>query len=272
MPDVSAAAVLGQARPDITLTDADQSFIVKTRGQQRRFSDPRRDCAERSRNAAVFAVLVIDPLRVPSHTNSASAAGAYPDHPSERDSKLAAQAVSQGPARAGEVNRFTLELGPVAQAALLSDAQRTTFAGGLGLRLRYGSWLAGTLGVAALLPTSLHFAKAEARANWVPFEAGVQLSEQLGNWELSLELALRAALLVVAGEALNQSRQATRLELGPSGGLRARYWATPNAGVFLSLQGSWIPQPYTLQVLGLGAVGQTPTVWTGVSLGAVMAL
>jgi hypothetical protein len=168
--------------------------------------------------------------------------------------------------------RFDLSLGPLAQVALRSDTASTTQAGGLGLRLRYGRGLAIALGVAGLLPTSLHFAQAEARATWMPMDLSLSLAQQAQGWAVSLDVGAAGALLLVEGEALDATQQAARLELGGRAGVQVRYWASDRAGIYFGLSGTYFPKPYQLQVEGLGTVGQTPSVWIGGSIGAMIRL
>jgi hypothetical protein len=167
---------------------------------------------------------------------------------------------------------FDLSLGPMAQVALDSDAQSTTQAGGLGLRLRYGRSVGVTLGLGGLLPSSLHFELAQARATWVPMDLGLSISQRVNAWELGLDLGLGAALLLIEGQALDATQQASRLELGGRLGAQVRYWASPHAGICAGMFASYFPKPYSLQVEGLGTVGQTPSAWVGGSLGAVIRL
>jgi hypothetical protein len=272
LPDTALRPSDDLAQADVTVVDRGSSFSVNVRGQRRRFRDTTRDCLERARHVAVFAVLIIDPLRVPRHDVDDAE-----EEPAETPQKPGIVAVSPAqpapaPSLPSRSNGFDLSLGPLAQVAAKSDAARSAQARGLGLRLRYGGAIGGTLGIAGLLPTSLHFRDAEARATWLPFDLGLSLSELVSNWELSLDVSLAAALLLVKGQALDATQQATRLELGGRAGVGLRYWATRRAGVFGGLSGSWFPKPYELQVEGLGAVGHTPTVWIGGSLGAVIRL
>jgi hypothetical protein len=167
---------------------------------------------------------------------------------------------------------FDLALGPLAQVAMTSGAEGTTQAGGLGLRVRYGGGVGLSLGLAGLLPASLHFRKAQARATWVPSDLGLSLAHRVESLELAFEIGVAGTLLLVEGEALDATQQAARLELGARGGAQVRYWATDRAGICFGLSGTFYPKPYTLQVEGLGTVGQTPTAWLGGSIGAVIRL
>ena len=258
---------------DVVVSDRGDGFTVKVRGQRRRFKDAKRDCTERARHVAVFTVLVVDPLHVPAQVSAAEEEAEPAENTPEPATPPPPPSAPPPPApRPEAAPRFDLSLGPVAQVALGSDAQSTTQAGGLGLRLRYGRAVGVTLGVAGLLPSSLHYELAEARATWVPMDLGLSLSQRMNAWELGLDLGLGAALLLVEGQALDATQQASRLELGGRLGAQVRYWASPHAGICGGMFASYFPKPYSLQVEGLGVVGQTPAAWVGGSLGAVIRL
>jgi hypothetical protein len=278
MPDVALDVSGDVTQSDVIVADRDGSFSVKVRGQRRRFRDKNRDCTERARHVAVFTVLIVDPLRVPINTVDRGEEEPEPEEtapPPERDPEPTPEfppAIYVQPELPSRAATFDLSLGPLAQVAVQSDQQATTQAGGLGLRLRYGGNVAVTLGIAGLLPTSLHFENAEARALWVPMDLGLSLSQLVASWEVGVDLGLGAALLIVEGEALDETQQASRLELGGRVGAQVRYWASDRAGIYGGLSGLWFPKPYSLEVQNLGVVGRTPTGWIGGSLGAVIRL
>jgi hypothetical protein len=271
MPEVTLDVTSDVVDSDVIVADRGAGFTVKVRGQRRRFKDQKRDCTERARHVAVFAVLILDPLRVPSHRSAA--VEEEPDS-SEESATPAPETptIFVPPPRPGSPASFDLSLGPVAQVALRSETESTTQAGGLGLRLRYGSGIGVSLGLAGLLPTSLHFRDAEARATWAPMDLSLSLSQRSDSWAVSLDVGVAGALLLVEGEALDATQQAARLELGGRAGVQVRYWASERAGIYFGLSGSYFPQPYSLQVEGLGTVGTTPTAWFGGSIGAVIRL
>jgi hypothetical protein len=89
-----------------------------------------------------------------------------------------------------------------------------------------------------------------------------------------MDLGVVGALLLVEGQgqALDTSRQATRVEVGGRLGAQVRYWASEHAGISGGMFGSWFPKPYALQVDGIGVVGRTPSAWIGGSLGPIIRL
>jgi hypothetical protein len=273
MPDAQLDLSPDVVDSDVIVSDRGAGFTVKVRGQRRRFRDLKRDCTERARHVAVFTVLVVDPLHVPSQAvNDAEEEPEPPGKPAQPDVPPPPPLRPTKPPEGGA--RLDLSLGPLAQVALKPNAESATQAGGLGLRLRYGQRVGITLGVAGLLPTSLHFVLADARAFWMPMDLGLSLSRRVSNWEVEMDVGATAALLLVEGQGqgLDTTQQASRLEVGGRLGAQVRYWASEHAGICGGMFGSWFPKPYTLEVAGVGVVGQTPNAWIGGSLGAVIRL
>ncbi len=271
MPDATLDISPDVVDSDVIVSDRGTGFTVKVRGQRRRFRDTKRDCLERARHVAVFAVLIVDPLRVPS--NTVNDAEEEPE-PAEKPEIVAIEPPPPRPAAPAEPGaNFDLSLGPIAQVAIKQNAASAAQAGGLGLRLRYGQNVGITLGLAGMLPSSLHYELADARATWLPMDLGLSLSRRSSSWEVGMDIGVEGALLLIEGQAaLASTRRATRLEVGGRLGAQVRYWASEHAGICGGMFGSWFPKPYSLQVLGVGAVGETPSAWIGGSLGAVIRL
>jgi hypothetical protein len=271
MPEATLDVSPDVVDSDVIVSDRGTGFSVKVRGQRRRFRDVKRDCLERARHVAVFTVLVVDPLHVPS--NAVNDAEEEPE-PAEKPPETAPLPKPKPRPKPpqDDTAKLDLSLGPLAQVALRSDAQSSTQAGGLGLRLRYGASFGFTLGIAGLLPTSLHYDQAEARATWAPMDFGLYLSRRVASWEVELDAGVGGALLLVEGQALDATQQASRAEVGGRIGAQVRYWASEHAGICGGMFGTYFPEPYSLQVEGVGTVGQTPSAWVGGSLGAVIRL
>jgi hypothetical protein len=271
MPDATLDISPDVVDSDVIVSDRGAGFTVKVRGQRRRFRDTKRDCLERARHVAVFAVLIIDPLRVPS--NTVNDAEEEPE-PAEKPVIVPIEPPLLRPVPVAEHGAaFDLSLGPIAQVAIKQNASSAAQAGGLGLRLRYGQSVGITLGLAGMLPSSLHYELADARATWLPMDLGLSLSRRTSSWEVGMDVGVGGALLLLEGQAaLTTPQRATRLEVGGRLGAQVRYWASEHAGICGGMFGSWFPKPYSLQILGAGTVGETPTAWIGGSLGAVIRL
>ncbi len=116
MPDATLDISPDAVDSDVIVFDRGAGFTVKVRGQRRRFRDARRDCLERARHVAVFTVLIVDPLRVPSNTTDD--AEEEPDS-AEKPVAVAFEPPAPRPAKAAETGaRLDLSLGPIAQVAI----------------------------------------------------------------------------------------------------------------------------------------------------------
>ena len=83
MPDATLTISPDVVDSDVIVSDRGDGFSVKVRGQRKRFRDTKRDCLERARHVAVFAVLVIDPLHVPSNAVNDAEEEPEPEKPAE---------------------------------------------------------------------------------------------------------------------------------------------------------------------------------------------
>ncbi len=102
MPDALLDVSPDVVDSDVTVSDGGVSFSVKVHGQRRRFKDTKRDCTERARHVAVFTVLIVDPLRIPTHGVEAEEEPEPPEKAPEQPAEPAPPppkpAKSQGPA------------------------------------------------------------------------------------------------------------------------------------------------------------------------------
>jgi hypothetical protein len=244
------------AAEDVVLADGGNTFRVVVAGQSRVFEDPARDCPERARNVAVFVALVLDPPVLPE---------ARPPPPPPDATPLPPPPV---PDRAAPKRELDLDLGAVVQMAPAASTTNTPVAAGLASRLRWGRRPYLSFGVAAFLPLSLHFAHADARATWFPLDAAAGLFLRRGPWDVSAEVGPTATLLSIRGENLQNAQRQTRLELGARGAATARFWLGQKNALFLSAQTSFFPKPYALAVRPDEALGTTPGLWLGASIGA----
>ncbi|HVJ20907.1 MAG TPA: hypothetical protein VM686_36100, partial [Polyangiaceae bacterium] len=164
------------------------------------------------------------------------------------------------------------EIGPLLWVGAVSTSQNLPVAGGVGGRFRFGGSVAVSVGGAGLLPAHLQYGEADVEAIWTPFDVSLRLSSRLDEWELAAELGPLAAWVSIAGQGVLDARAATRLEVGGRGGVSVRYWASPNIALFAAGHAVVFPRPYHLELAGFGEVGQTPTLWVGTTVGAVIDL
>jgi hypothetical protein len=240
-----------------SIEDDGDNMRVRVAGQDRAFRDAERSCRERSRTAAVFIGLVLDPPVLPEAKASPPAPKPPappppPPQPSEPATPLA------------------LELGPLLEMAPISDAAQLPLAGGFGGRLVRGRVLGVAVGAAFLLPTRLALPKADARLVWLPFDVSLRTTHYAGPVALSAELGPEFALLFASGDRVKNPRTSTRLELGARGAVSLTWAMSAHLGAFTTLFGVWRPKPYAFRVNPDLESGTTPPLWLGASLGLAL--
>lgn len=257
--EADADATATPATAVASIDDEGDAMRVRVAGQERRFRDPDHACRERARTAAVFIGLVLDPPVLPE---------VQPEPP--RPTPPPAAPPPPEPAPQPEPTRstpLTAELGPLLQAAPISDAKQVPLVGGFGGRLIWGRELGLSLGVAFLLPARLALPAADARLVSLPFDVSLRSTYEAGVIALSGELGPEAALLFVSGDRVRNPRTSTRLELGARGALSLTWSMSQHLGAFATLFGVWRPRPYEFRVNPNLESGRTPPLWVGVSLG-----
>jgi hypothetical protein len=247
----------GSTPPDgasASIDDQGDRVRIRVASEERVFKDAVRSCGERARTAAVFIGLVLDPPIFPE----AAPKPPPPPPPSPRP----VEARPQAPA-----TPLVLELGPLLQAAPISDAAQLPLAGGFGGRLAWGRSLGIAVGAAFLLPTRLALPAADARVVWLPFDVSLRATRETGPVALSAELGPELALLFASGDRVKNPRTSTRLEGGARGALSLTWGMSSQLGAFVTLFGVWRPVPYRFRVNPDLPSGTTPPVWLGASLG-----
>ena len=241
-----------------SIVDEGERVRIRVATEERVFKDAGRACSERARTAAVFIGLVLDPPSFPE-------AGPAPSPPPPPPPPPSPAPQPSSPARSAVP--LTLELGPLLQAAPVSDAAQLPVAGGFGGRLAWGRALGISAGAAFLLPTRLALPAADARLVWLPFDLALRATREAGPVALSGELGPEMALLFASGERVNNPRTSLRLEAGVRGALSLTWGMSSQLGAFVTLFGVWRPKPYSFRVNPELPSGTTPSLWVGAALG-----
>ena len=236
-----------------SIEDEGERVRIRVEGEERVFRDAGRSCGERARTAAVFLGLVLDP----------------PILPETKPAPVRQAPLRPAPRPGGDVVplRLTLELGPLLQAAPISDAKQVPLAGGFGGRLAWGRGLGLAVGAAFLLPTRLTLPEADARLVWLPFDVSLRATHQAGPVALAGDLGPELALLFASGDRVRNPRTSTRLEVGARGAVSLTWGMSSHLGAFVTLFGIWRPKPYEFRVNPSLESGSTPPLWLGGSLG-----
>lgn len=256
MAHTRVSAGEGAAPPDsasASIDDQGDRVRIRVATEERVFKDAGRSCGERARTAAVFIGLVLDPPVFPEAKPRPAPAQPAPRPVAERPQHRA--------------TALTLELGPLLEAAPISDAAQLPLAGGFGARLAWGRGLAVAVGAAFLLPTRLALPAADARAVWLPFDVSLRGTHEAGPVGLAAELGPELALLFVSGDRVKNPRTSTRVEPGARAALSLTWGMSSQLGAFVSLFGVWRPVPYRFRVNPDLPSGTTPPLWLGASLG-----
>jgi hypothetical protein len=229
---------------DAVVQEQPDGFTVALSEFRRYFEDPAARCAERAQMAAVFIAIALDPPRLPS------VPAEPPPSPAPPDSGAAPPALE-------------LELGPVLQFAPGAGTQNVPLALGGGGRMRWGRTVSLSLGAALWSARALRYPQAEAAALWLPLDLGVRVMRAEGGWDAGVEASLVVAPVRLQGANLPLSAGGWRTEIGGRGSAILRRWLGDRVGVFACAYAVTMPRPYTLRVVGVGEVGNTPTLWLG---------
>jgi hypothetical protein len=252
--------LVGVAAPSAEVVDDGESVRVRVGDQERSFRDAGRACRERARTAAVFIGLVLDPP---------SLAEAPPEPAPPPPPSPAARPASfpSGTASPRLSTPLTLQLGPLLQAAPISDAAQTPLAGGFGARAAWGRGWGVALGAAFLLPTRLALPAADARLVWLPFDVALRSAHELGPVVVSAELGPELALLFASGDRVKNPRTSARVEVGARAAGTLTWNMSTHLGAFVTLFGVVRPKPYEFKLNPDVESGTTPPLWLGAALG-----
>jgi hypothetical protein len=214
-----------------TILDRGPHYRVAVGAQATTLDDPARDCAARARQAAAF---VANELR---------------SHPRVLGPPV-----------------WTIEKGVVFDVAPGSNgpawAPGAEFRGALGS----GRWsLVGSAGARG--PATLTF-EGGWRAEMLrfPLDAGGRMTMYLGRFRPWFVIGGSLTPTAFLGENLVETDRQWRLDLGVLGMVGATLRLTKHLGVAAAINIRWQPRPYHLEVSPNGQVGETPTLWLGLSL------
>ena len=259
--DIDAAlAQLLSAKSDrtssaaVTVRDLGASWSVQVAGRSASYFDPARNCMERTRIAAVFAALVLEPPD----------AGDLSQVPAVRESAGSTQP------RFPRAHR--LDLAPEFLIAPGAGARSSALTWGGALRwLASGERFGLTAGLEASYPTIAKVQQYELSLARISLDASARLLWRWGAAELGIEIGPYGALLVAQGRGLYPGATSTHIDAGGRLGFRVQTIAW-RVSPFLASQMELSARRFDLVVDPIGGVGTAPRIWLGVLAGASISL
>jgi hypothetical protein len=298
----------------VVVTDEGASYRVSVTGEgttaQKTYTDPGRECARRTRFAAVFAILTLMPPELEPDPESSTKpqpnpkSGTEPGSGSGRASPPAAPSTpTNGSAGAGRdtINqkgdgslRHEAELEPDSssvsangprtrpsvrvelvglgeQALGAGSEPRVRSLGGEVRALLARSELAPLVTLGYAPSTRLNAGIAEVEVRRTQASFGLRIQTELGPIDLGGELALLGALEHISGVGFEHTASGNGFELGARAGALLSL-ASNRVGPLLAFHASVFPAPSTFEALPRGEVGHMPHLWLGLSAGVFLGL
>jgi hypothetical protein len=238
----------------VTVRDLGTSWSVYVAGRSATYSDPERNCLERTRIAAVFAALVLEPPDL----------GEPPSAPSIRDSTG-----SREP-RFPSVHR--IDVAPEFVIAPGAGARRSALSWGGSLRwLASGERFGLTAGLQASYPAVIKLQEYELSLARMSLDISARLSWRWGAAELGIELGPYGALLLAHGRGLDPNASSTHIDAGGRLAFRVQTIGR-RVSPFLAFQTELGARHFSLTVDPIGDVGTAPRMWLGLLAGGSFSL
>lgn len=242
MPEVAQGNV-SEGAVVLSVRDLGGTYSVAILETNRTFVEPSRDCVERARVVSVVAALAMDPLNVPYEAEQETAPA-----PPERSDSAPGLAIWLG-TEVSRVPNASLGVGPVlhvrgARGFSVLDAL-------LGFRSGMRSEFNDASSVVYTLPFALS-----------------ALMRHLGDgYTAGAGAGVAVDVISVRGRGLPLPAAGTRAAIGANVSVYLTIPLQAQLGAFANLSASYFPRPYSLEIAGRGVVGETATVWAGLSTG-----
>jgi hypothetical protein len=242
------------------VSDRGERYLIEIRSLQRELEDRARDCVERARVAAVLIAL-----------NVGEAERKPPPEPPpvERVERVEPPPPAIEEPAAPEPLAMGMQL--LGSGELATEIERGAFGGSVGVW-----WSADGFGVALdaglLSPVTLTLeprgpTRGRAALMRVPFTLSGRYLIAAGAFALGPALGLSLDVLRVAGSGVEREQTAVRVSFGGFLALEAHAELGAQLEAVLRLNLRAFPSAYRLAVPPEGALGETPQLWVGASLG-----
>jgi hypothetical protein len=240
--------------PTPTVSDRGDSYVVAIGDRVKAYSDGTRDCAERARVAAAFISLALVPDPMPASTPAPESAPIKPVEPSPMATRW------------GRIDwRGTYTDAPA--SGLIAPGLALGVAAGVG---RFGGQ--AVCGWVAESSLSVANESGTIMIERFPCALGpvVRLSSPLSALEVNAAASAVLGALRATGTGFASSYNSLRLEVGARVAVDATLHIGRRPGDLapvLGIELTYDPMTYDLAVVPRGVVGQTPSLWIGISAG-----
>ena len=241
------------ALPTVVVRDQGASWSVEVAGRSATYSDPARDCSERTRIAAVFAALVLEPPELED---------SVPEAPVEKP---------KAPAAPPATGVHRLDLAPEFLLSPGMGGRNTALTWGGSLRwLVAGARTGMTVGLGAGHPAVVKVPGYEASLGRVSLDTSVHFRWHSDSVEFGMEIGPYGGLLLARGRGLYANATSTHIDAGGRLGLRIA--ATGRRfSPFLAFQSEVSARRFSLVVDDPSRdVGSAPRVWLGLLAGGAI--
>jgi hypothetical protein len=248
-------------KPSAEVVDLGASFLVAAAQQSQEYVDPRRNCDERARIAAVFIALALFPpdAIVPAAPPALAAVPPPDSQTNAAEPQLPSSRLPWG----------RLEVGGRLDGSPATSRSAAVLEGGSMVRGSAGwsSSLGFELGLGLFVSNTRDLDGTRVRQQRFPFDAGVRIPFSVPAGELSADVGVTGALFESSGEGLARVDSQVRLDLGLRAGGTFRLARQTRLAPYASLCGIFLPRPYAFVVDGRGSVGSTAALRLGAELG-----
>jgi hypothetical protein len=294
----------------VVVSDEGSSYRVSVTGEgttaQKTYRDPGRECARRTRFAAVFAILTLMPPELEPEPMPEPEATPEPEQSPQTGAKPGSSASSSAAAKpsGSEVGTIDAKADATAsgkrdEADESSSTEAKTARPRPMLRFEFVGLGEQALGVGEeprIRSLGIELRALLARGDFAPLlalgyapsaelDAGVMQVEvrrmqaslgfrahtELGPMDLGGELALLGALERIAGIGLEHTARGNGFELGFRVGALLSL-ASGRVGPLVAFHASVFPTPNGFEALPRGEAGHMPHLWLGLSAGAFLGL
>jgi hypothetical protein len=238
----------------VTVRDLGARWSVQVAGRTATYPDPARNCPERTKIAAVFAALVLEP-------------------PDMGD-------LSPAPSRGESTASPQPRLLRMHRLALAPEFLFAPGAGGRGSARTWGGslrWLASgerfglTAGLEASYPTVAKVREYELSLARVSLDTSASLSWRWGAAEFGIEIGPYGTLLLAHGHGLFPNASSAHIDAGGRLGFRVQSVGR-RVSPFLAFQAELGARHFSLMVDRIGDVGTAPRIWLGLLAGGSISL